>query len=106
MYILPVVIMLYWRLFDRIYFLSIQVLFALYEKDVVFKPKLVSLFSGQHNEPWYMKLNPDGHHVPVLKHGGRTVADPSLIIDYISQETTQAGNIHSHSFIMLNIYNN
>lgn len=43
-----------------------------------------------------MKLNPDGHHVPVLNHGGRTIADPSLIIDYISQETQSAGKLNAY----------
>lgn len=70
---------------------SQKVLFALYEKDVKFKPKIVSLFSGQHNEPWYLKLNPDGCHIPVLRYGDTVIADPVQIIDFISRETESAG---------------
>ncbi|XP_052815285.1 ganglioside-induced differentiation-associated protein 1-like [Mya arenaria] len=72
-------------------FSSQKILFALYEKDVFFKKKLVSLFCGQHNEPWYVRLNPDGYHIPVLKHGEKIVVEPADIIDYISNVTKPAG---------------
>jgi glutathione S-transferase len=62
-----------------------QVLLALYEKEVTFKPKLVSLFSGQHNEPWYVKLNPEGVHVPVLQDGENIITEPDKIIRYIDR---------------------
>ncbi|XP_046565386.1 ganglioside-induced differentiation-associated protein 1-like [Haliotis rubra] len=64
-------------------FSSQKVLLALYEKNVQFKPKLVSLFHGQHMEPWYVRLNPDGVHVPVLKDGTKIINNPEEIIDYI-----------------------
>ncbi|XP_046329584.1 ganglioside-induced differentiation-associated protein 1-like [Haliotis cracherodii] len=64
-------------------FSSQKVLLALYEKNVQFKPKLVSLFHGQHMEPWYVRLNPDGVHVPVLKDGAKIINNPEEIIDYI-----------------------
>lgn len=80
--------------------LLFQVLFALFEKDVAFKPKLVSLFSGQHNEPWYIRLNPGGLHVPVLNHRGVTILNPAEIIDYISRETQSAGMNTSQAFYL------
>lgn len=64
----------------------------MYEKDIKFKPKLVSLFSGQHNEPWYVKLNPDGYHIPVLQVEDKTVVEPSDIVDFISQLAEGAGH--------------
>lgn len=60
-----------------------QVLLAFYEKEVPFKPKLVSLFSGQHNAPWYVKLNPEGVHVPVLQDEENIITEPDKIIKYI-----------------------
>ncbi|KAH3824454.1 ganglioside-induced differentiation-associated protein 1-like [Dreissena polymorpha] len=72
-------------------FSSQKVLFALNEKDVVVKKKLVSLSSGQQNESWYVRLNPDGYHTPVLKHGENVIVEPDDIIDYISQITQGAG---------------
>ena len=80
--------------------LLFQILFALFEKDVEFKKRLVSLFSGQHNEPWYVRLNPDGYHIPVLKHGERVIVEPADIIDYISDYTKPAGK----KTIIFNIY--
>ncbi|XP_069110394.1 ganglioside-induced differentiation-associated protein 1-like [Argopecten irradians] len=67
-------------------FSSQKVLLAFYEKEVTFKPKLVSLFSGQHNAPWYVKLNPEGAHIPVLKDGNTIITEPERIIDYIDSK--------------------
>ncbi|CAG2232803.1 GDAP1 [Mytilus edulis] len=64
-------------------FSSQKVLLAFYEKEVPFKPKLVSLFSGQHNAPWYVKLNPEGVHVPVLQDEENIITEPDKIIKYI-----------------------
>ncbi|KAK7114113.1 ganglioside-induced differentiation-associated protein 1-like [Littorina saxatilis] len=66
-------------------FSSQKVLFAAYEKDLQFKPRLVSLFHGQHMEPWYVKLNPEGTHVPVLVHGDKVLNNPEEIINYIDE---------------------
>ena len=63
--------------------LHLQVLFAAYERNLKFKPRLVSLFHGQHMEPWYVRLNPEGTHVPVLVHGDTVLNHPEEIIDYI-----------------------
>lgn len=67
----------------------------MFEKEVAFKPKYVSLFSGQHNEPWYVRLNPDGYHIPVLKHMKKIIVEPTDIVDYISKMTENAGTYMS-----------
>lgn len=73
-------------------FSSQKVLFAAYEKDIKFKPKLVSLFSGQHNEPWYVKLNPEGYHIPVLQLEEKVIVEPSEIVDYFGKLAEGAGH--------------
>ncbi|XP_041375756.1 ganglioside-induced differentiation-associated protein 1-like [Gigantopelta aegis] len=62
---------------------SQKVLLALFEKKVKFRPKLVSLFHAQHMEPWYVKLNPEGVHVPVLRDNDIVINNPDDIISYI-----------------------
>ncbi|KAL8619474.1 hypothetical protein ACOMHN_011825 [Nucella lapillus] len=71
-------------------FSSQKVLLAAYEKGLQFQPHLVSLFHGQHMEPWYVKLNPEGTHVPVLVHGATVLNNPEEIIDYIDSLETDA----------------
>jgi len=66
-------------------FSSQKVLISLYEREVKFTPKIVSLFHGQHMEPWYVRLNPDGAHVPVLVHGEKIINNPDKIIEYIDK---------------------
>ena len=60
-------------------------LISLFEKKLKFKPNIVSLFHGQHMEPWYVRLNPTGAHVPVLVHGDLVINDPERIIDYVDK---------------------
>ncbi|XP_061197391.1 ganglioside-induced differentiation-associated protein 1-like [Saccostrea echinata] len=66
---------------------SQKVLLAFFEKELAFTPRLVSLFSGQHNQPWYVKLNPEGAHVPVLRDEttDTTVTDPASIMEYVDE---------------------
>lgn len=64
-------------------FSSQKVLFAAYEKRLKFKPRLVSLFHGQHMEPWYVRLNPEGTHIPVLVQGNTIINNPDDIIQFI-----------------------
>ncbi|KAK6982279.1 hypothetical protein BgiMline_017652 [Biomphalaria glabrata] len=64
-------------------FSSQKVLISFFEKELKFKPCIVSLFHGQHMEPWYIRLNPNGIHVPVLVHGDKVINDPDKIIEYI-----------------------
>ncbi|XP_076449484.1 ganglioside-induced differentiation-associated protein 1-like [Babylonia areolata] len=75
-------------------FSSQKVLLAAYEKGVQFQPRLVSLFHGQHMEPWYVKLNPEGTHVPVLVHGNIILNNPEEIIDYIDSLETAESSVH------------
>lgn len=56
-------------------------------------PKYVCLFSGQHNEPWYVRLNQEGSHIPVLKHGNNVIVEPDKIIDYLCN-ITQVTDCH------------
>ena len=51
----------------------------------------MSLFSGQHNEPWYVKLNPEGSHVPVLCLDDKVIVEPSEIIDHVNKIAEGAG---------------
>ena len=53
----------------------------------------MSLFSGQHNEPWYVKLNPEGTHIPVLCCDDKVIVEPSEIIDFISKQAEGAGKL-------------
>ncbi|GFN77186.1 ganglioside-induced differentiation-associated protein 1 [Plakobranchus ocellatus] len=62
---------------------SQKVLISVFEKNLKFKPSIVSLFHGQHMEPWYVRLNPHGAHVPVLVHGDCVINHPDRIIEYI-----------------------
>ncbi|GFR69573.1 ganglioside-induced differentiation-associated protein 1 [Elysia marginata] len=62
---------------------SQKVLISVFEKNLRFKPSIVSLFHGQHMEPWYVRLNPNGAHVPVLVHGDRVISHPDRIIEYV-----------------------
>ncbi|CAG5130587.1 unnamed protein product [Candidula unifasciata] len=64
---------------------SQKVLVSIYEKHLKFKPCIVSLFHGQHMEPWYVRLNPHGAHVPVLVHGEHVISDPDKIIEYVDK---------------------
>uniref|UniRef100_H3CRX0 Ganglioside-induced differentiation-associated protein 1 n=1 Tax=Tetraodon nigroviridis TaxID=99883 RepID=H3CRX0_TETNG len=50
----------------------------------------VSLPLSEHNEPWFMHLNPTGE-VPVLVHGGRVICDPTQIVDYLEQNLSEEG---------------
>lgn len=57
---------------------------AIAEKGLQCKEYDVSLPLSEHNEPWFMRLNPAGE-VPVLVHGDRVVCDPTQIMDYLEE---------------------
>lgn len=44
----------------------------------------VSLPLSEHNEPWFMHLNPTGE-VPVLVHNDNVICDLTQIMDYLEQ---------------------
>lgn len=57
---------------------------AIAEKGLLCEEYDVSLPLSEHNEPWFMNLNPTGE-VPVLVHDGSVICDPTQIVDYLEQ---------------------
>lgn len=62
----------------------LQVRLAIAEKGLHCKEYDVSLPLSEHNEPWFMHLNPTGE-VPVLLHNDSVICDPTQIMDYLEQ---------------------
>lgn len=54
------------------------------EKGLQCEENNVSLPLSEHNEPWFMRLNPTGE-VPVLVHNDNVICDPTQIMDYLEQ---------------------
>lgn len=54
------------------------------EKGLQCEEYNVSLPLSEHNEPWFMRLNPTGE-VPVLVHNDNVICDPTQIMDYLEQ---------------------
>ncbi|XP_049912986.1 ganglioside-induced differentiation-associated protein 1 isoform X2 [Epinephelus moara] len=65
-------------------FNSQKVRLAMAEKGLRCKEYNVSLPLSEHNEPWFMHLNPTGE-VPVLVHDENVICDPTQIMDYLEQ---------------------
>ncbi|XP_042366574.1 ganglioside-induced differentiation-associated protein 1 [Plectropomus leopardus] len=65
-------------------FNSQKVRLAMAEKGLKCKEYDVSLPLSEHNEPWFMHLNPNGE-VPVLVHNENVICDPIQIMDYLEQ---------------------
>lgn len=65
-------------------FSSQKVRLAIAEKGLQCEDYDVSLPLSEHNEPWFMRLNPTGE-VPVLVHDDRVICDPTQIMDYLEQ---------------------
>ncbi|XP_008305824.1 ganglioside-induced differentiation-associated protein 1 [Cynoglossus semilaevis] len=63
-------------------FNSQKVRLAIAEKGLPCQEYDVSLPLSEHNEPWFMRLNPAGE-VPVLVHGDNVICDPTQIMDYL-----------------------
>lgn len=57
---------------------------AVAEKGLHCEEYDVSLPLSEHNEPWFMHLNPTGE-VPVLVHEDNVICDPTQIMDYLEQ---------------------
>ena len=62
----------------------LQVRLAIAEKGLRCDEYDVSLPLSEHNEPWFMRLNPTGE-VPVLVHDDNVICDPTQIMDYLEQ---------------------
>ncbi|XP_029110568.1 ganglioside-induced differentiation-associated protein 1 [Scleropages formosus] len=65
-------------------FSSQKVRLAIAEKGLKCEEYDVSLPLNEHNEPWFMRLNPAGE-VPVLVHGDRVICEPTQILDYLEE---------------------
>ncbi|CAL8292701.1 unnamed protein product [Lota lota] len=71
-------------------FNSQKVRLAIAEKGLLCEEYDVSLPLSEHNEPWFMRLNPAGE-VPVLVHGDEVICDPTQIMDYLEQNFKDNG---------------
>ncbi|XP_010787862.1 ganglioside-induced differentiation-associated protein 1-like, partial [Notothenia coriiceps] len=69
-------------------FNSQKVRLAIAEKGLRCKEYDVSLPLSEHNEPWFMHLNPTGE-VPVLVHEENILCDPVHIMDYLEHTFTE-----------------
>ncbi|XP_066536606.1 ganglioside-induced differentiation-associated protein 1 [Hoplias malabaricus] len=63
-------------------FSSQKVRLAIAEKALRCEEYDVSLPLSEHNEPWFMRLNPSGE-VPVLVHDQQVICDQTQILDYL-----------------------
>lgn len=66
---------------------SFQVRLVIAEKGLKCEEHDVSLPLSEHNEPWFMRLNPTGE-VPVLVHGENIICEATQIIDFLEQTFT------------------
>ncbi|KAJ4925031.1 hypothetical protein JOQ06_017769 [Pogonophryne albipinna] len=71
-------------------FNSQKVRLAIAEKGLRCEEYDVSLPLSEHNEPWFMHLNPTGE-VPVLVHEEKILCDPVHIMDYLEHTFTEEG---------------
>jgi glutathione S-transferase len=55
---------------------------CLAEKDLAYENKPIDLFTFEHWQPAYKKLNPKGV-VPTLVHDGRVIIESNVIIEYL-----------------------
>jgi len=69
-----------------------KVRLAMAEKGLSCKERDVSLPLNEHNEPWFIRLNPSGE-VPVLIHGSTVICNTTHIIDFL-EDTFQQGESH------------
>ncbi|XP_029003159.1 ganglioside-induced differentiation-associated protein 1 isoform X2 [Betta splendens] len=72
-------------------FNSQKVRLAIAEKGLQCEEYDVSLPLSEHNEPWFMRLNPAGE-VPVLVHRDNVICDPAQIMDYLEQNFNDEGS--------------
>ncbi|KAM7369964.1 hypothetical protein PAMP_011251 [Pampus punctatissimus] len=73
-------------------FNSQKVRLAIAEKGLRCEEYDVSLPLSEHNEPWFMRLNPTGE-VPVLAHNDNIICDPTQIMDYLEQNFSDEGTL-------------
>ena len=61
---------------------SLKPLLTLYEKGLDFTPRQLDPSKFEHNEPWYVKLNPNSQ-VPALDHDGKIIVESTVICEYL-----------------------
>lgn len=72
-----------------------QVRLVIAEKGLKCEEYDVNLPLSEHNEPWFMRLNPAGE-VPVLIHGDNIICESTQIIDYMENKF-EDGNIQENT---------
>lgn len=60
----------------------LQVLMALYEKNIDFEPLIVDITKGEQYSSWFLEINPRGE-IPVLKMKDALIPDSTRILDYL-----------------------
>ena len=63
---------------------SLKVRICLAEKDAEWVDRRMDSRQGQHLQPDYLKLNPNGV-VPTLVHDGNVIIDSSVILEYLDE---------------------
>uniref|UniRef100_UPI00358E1A09 ganglioside-induced differentiation-associated protein 1 n=1 Tax=Myxine glutinosa TaxID=7769 RepID=UPI00358E1A09 len=69
---------------------SQKVRLAMAEKGLSCKEQDISLPLNEHNEPWFIRLNPSGE-VPVLIYGSTVICNAAHIIDFLEETFQQEG---------------
>ena len=66
---------------------SLKPLLTLYERGIPFTARQLNPAKFEHNEPWFVKLNPNGQ-VPALEHDGKVVTESTVICEYLEDVFT------------------
>jgi glutathione S-transferase len=66
---------------------SLKPLLTLYERGIPFTARQLNPAKFEHNEPWFVKLNPNGQ-VPALEHDGKVITESTVICEYLEDVFT------------------
>jgi len=61
---------------------SLKPMLTLYEKGLDFTIRQLNPAIFEHNEPWFVKINPNGQ-VPALDHDGKIITESTVICEYL-----------------------
>jgi len=75
--------------FDPVSTSSRSVTFFLFDRDISFEERIVSLNAGEQHAPDFLRLNPNGQ-VPVLEDGDFHVAQSATILRYLAERHAPA----------------